>query len=173
MNQATKLVIFIVLAGAIIYGGVWYANNLSTQSEQAQVAAGNAAAQSADQQAAQQQQAQQQAMKELKITDLTVGTGAVAVAGDSVGVLYTGTLDDGTVFDASSKHGNTPFTFKLGAGMVIQGWDLGVAGMKVGGKRELVIPPDLGYGAQGYPPVIPGNATLHFTVQLLSVASSS
>jgi FKBP-type peptidyl-prolyl cis-trans isomerase len=164
MNKTISLIIFIVIAAALIFGGAWYANKLSEQSAQSQVAQGNAAEQAAQAQA----QQQQQLMQNLKITDLTVGTGTLAVAGDTVGVLYSGSLDDGTVFDASSKHGNVPFSFMLGAGRVIQGWDLGVAGMKVGGKRELVIPPELGYGASGMGP-IPPNATLHFTVELLSV----
>jgi FKBP-type peptidyl-prolyl cis-trans isomerase len=168
MNKTISLIIFIIIAAAIIFTGAWYANKISQDNEQAQVAQGNAAAQAAQQQAEQQQQT----MNNLKITDVTVGTGAEAKAGDTVSVLYTGSLDDGTVFDASSKHGNAPFSFVLGAGNVIQGWDLGVAGMKVGGKRELVIPPELGYGVQGMGS-IPPNATLHFTVELLKVGQSA
>jgi len=104
----------------------------------------------------------------LQYQDLVVGNGAEAVAGKSVTVHYTGTLQDGTKFDSSVDR-NQPFTFTLGAGQVIPGWDEGVAGMKVGGKRKLVIPPDLAYGAQGYPPVIPADATLTFEVELLEV----
>jgi FKBP-type peptidyl-prolyl cis-trans isomerase len=103
-----------------------------------------------------------------------VGTGAAAKDGDTVNVLYAGSLDDGTVFDSTSNRGNQPFSFTLGVGQVIQGWDLGVVGMKVGGKRELVIPSQLGYGAN--PPVgsnIPPNATLHFTVELLSIGNGT
>ena len=111
-------------------------------------------------------------MQNLKTTDDVVGAGAAVKDGDTVSVLYTGSLDDGTVFDASSKHGNQPFSFTVGAQQVIQGWDLGLIGMKVGGKRTLVIPSELGYGAAGSPGVIPPNATLHFTIQLLSVTSS-
>jgi len=111
-------------------------------------------------------------MDNLKITDVTVGAGAVAQNGDTVTVNYTGTFDDGTVFDSSLKPGRTPFSFVLGAGNVIQGWDLGVLGMKVGGKRDLVIPPGLAYGAAGRPG-IPPNATLHFTVELLGVSSTA
>ncbi len=105
-------------------------------------------------------------MDGLKITDITVGTGTVAENGDLVTVNYVGTLDNGTKFDSSYDH-NQPFSFTLGAGDVIQGWDLGVLGMRVGGKRELVIPSSLGYGPQGRGP-IPPNATLHFTIELLS-----
>lgn len=105
---------------------------------------------------------------DLKIEDDTVGTGVAAKNGDRVNVHYTGWLTDGTKFD-SSKDRNQPFAFTLGAGEVIPGWDQGVAGMKVGGKRTLTIPPELGYGAQGAGGVIPPNATLVFEVELLSV----
>src|SRR6058998_464254 len=88
------------------------------------------------------------AVTELKMEDTTVGTGAVAEAGKSVTVHYTGWLTNGTKFDSSKDHGQ-PFTFQLGAGNVIKGWDQGVAGMKVGGVRKLTIPPSLGYGANG------------------------
>lgn len=110
-------------------------------------------------------------MEQLGIKDDVVGTGAVAENGDVISVLYTGTLDDGTVFDASSLHGNQPFSFPLGAGKVIQGWDLGVVGMKVGGTRELTIPPAMAYGSRSIGS-IPPNSTLHFKVQLLSVSST-
>lgn len=102
------------------------------------------------------------------ITDLSAGTGATAIPGSIVTVNYVGKLEDGTVFDASARHGK-PFTFQLGVGSVIAGWDQGVAGMNVGGKRVLVIPPELGYGAQGAGGVIPPNATLTFEVELLDV----
>lgn len=104
----------------------------------------------------------------LKYQDLTVGNGALAETGSSVSVHYTGWLTDGTKFDSSVDRG-TPFSFRLGAGQVIRGWDEGVKGMRVGGKRKLTIPPDLGYGAQGASGVIPPNATLVFDVELLDV----
>ncbi|HEY6736220.1 MAG TPA: FKBP-type peptidyl-prolyl cis-trans isomerase [Candidatus Saccharimonadia bacterium] len=103
----------------------------------------------------------------LSSTDEVVGTGAEAKAGQTVTVNYVGTLTDGTKFDSSYDR-NQPFSFKLGAGEVIQGWDQGVAGMKVGGKRKLVIPPSLGYGAQANGK-IPANSTLVFEVELLDV----
>ena len=104
----------------------------------------------------------------LKIEDTKVGTGAEAKAGKPVTVHYVGTLTNGSKFD-SSRDRNEGFAFTLGAGQVIKGWDEGVAGMKVGGLRKLTIPPELGYGARGFPPVIPGNSTLIFEVELLQV----
>jgi len=104
----------------------------------------------------------------LVVTEELVGAGPEAKSGDKVRVHYTGWLTDGTKFDSSRDSGR-PFSFTLGAGEVIPGWDAGVAGMKVGGKRKLTIPPDLGYGAQGAGGVIPGNATLLFDVELLKV----
>ena len=104
---------------------------------------------------------------QVKIEDLVVGTGAEAKTGSTITVNYTGTLENGTVFDAS--YGKQPFVFPLGAGQVIPGWDKGLVGMKVGGQRLLTIPPELGYGAQGYRSTIPPNATLIFQVELLDV----
>ena len=105
----------------------------------------------------------------LGIKDEVVGTGAEAVAGKMVTVNYTGTLSDGKKFDSSYDHGQ-PFSFVLGAGQVIQGWDEGVAGMKIGGKRMLTIPPELGYGNQNVGGgLIPPNSTLIFEVELMDV----
>jgi len=108
---------------------------------------------------------------ELTTKDLVVGAGDQAVKGDTLTMHYTGWLYKngrrGKKFDSSA--GSEPFSFKLGAGEVIEGWDRGIEGMRVGGKRELIIPPQLGYGQQGAPPDIPPNAALNFEVELLSV----
>lgn len=104
----------------------------------------------------------------LTASDSVVGTGTEATAGKTVTVNYVGMLPDGTVFDASANHGQ-PFSFTLGAGQVIKGWDQGVAGMKVGGKRRLIVPADLAYGNQAVGGVIPANATLIFDIELLDV----
>jgi len=104
----------------------------------------------------------------LKYEDLKIGTGAEAKAGQAVSVHYTGWLTDGKKFDSSKDRGQ-PFQFALGAGQVIKGWDEGVQGMKIGGKRKLTIPSGLGYGARGAGNAIPPNATLIFEVELLGV----
>jgi peptidylprolyl isomerase len=106
---------------------------------------------------------------QLVVKNLKTGTGPAAKPGDQVSVQYVGVLyDNGSKFDSSYDHGQ-PFSFKLGGGQVIQGWDQGVAGMKAGGSRELIIPPSLAYGPQGQPPTIPPNATLAFVIDLVSI----
>ncbi len=111
--------------------------------------------------------------KELEIEDLTEGEGTEAQAGDTLTMQYVGvSYSNGKQFDASWDNGE-PFTFQLGAGSVIPGWDQGIAGMKVGGRRQLIIPPDLGYGAQGSPPAIGPNETLVFIVDLLDVEATT
>jgi FKBP-type peptidyl-prolyl cis-trans isomerase FkpA len=108
----------------------------------------------------------------LKYKDVNIGSGAEAQAGDLVSVHYSGYLTDGTKFDSSVDR-EQPFQFQLGAGNVIAGWDEGVAGMRVGGKRQLLIPPELGYGANGAGEAIPPNATLFFEVELLEITASN
>lgn len=157
MKKGILLAIYVVIAAALIGVGAWYAGMLTQSSAQQQT----------------QNNQNNNNMDGLVIKDDVVGTGTVAQVGDLVTVNYTGTLDDGTVFDSSLKPGRTPFSFTLGAGQVIKGWDEGVLGMKIGGTRELTIPPALGYGSQGAGTVIPPNATLHFVVTLLSVSTSS
>ena len=107
-------------------------------------------------------------MSELEIVDIKVGDGAEATTGKKVTVHYVGTLTDGKKFDSSRDRGKG-FSFELGRGQVIKGWDTGVAGMKIGGVRKLTIPPDMAYGDRGFPPVIPPGSTLVFEVELLGV----
>lgn len=103
----------------------------------------------------------------LQITDEKIGTGSAVKKGDTIEINYVGTLADGTKFDASADHGG-PFTTQIGVGQVIKGWDEGVIGMKIGGKRKLIIPPSLGYGSQAMGS-IPPNSTLIFEVQLVTI----
>lgn len=106
--------------------------------------------------------------EEVTIEEITEGTGDAVESGDTVVMHYRGTLEDGTQFDSSYDRGE-PFTTQIGVGQVIQGWDQGVPGMKVGGKRKLTIPSSLAYGESGVPPTIPPNATLIFEVELLEI----
>jgi FKBP-type peptidyl-prolyl cis-trans isomerase len=112
--------------------------------------------------------AQEASVADLQIEEMAEGNGLTAAAGHKVKVHYTGWLTDGKKFDSSVDRGQ-PFQFTLGRGQVIQGWDRGVVGMKIGGKRKLTIPGDLAYGARGYPGLIPPNATLVFEVELLGL----
>ena len=105
----------------------------------------------------------------LKYEDLKVGEGPEAKAGNTVGMRYTGTFLDGRIFDSNAGANGQPFMLKLGEHRVIKGWEEGIPGMKVGGKRKLTVPPELAYGAQGFPGAIPPNSTLIFEVELLSV----
>jgi len=152
----THIVIFAFLAALLLWGGVAYNNRLDKKTEQA-----------TQEEQERIQMERENIMKKFIREDVVVGNGAEAINGKMVTVHYAGTLEDGTKFDSSYDRGQ-PFEFTLGEGSVIQGWDLGLLGMKVGGKRLLTIPPELGYGASGYGP-IPPQATLTFTVELLGV----
>lgn len=112
-------------------------------------------------------------LKDLKTEDLVVGKGPEVAVGDTVAVIYAGKLENGTEFDSNTAKGASPFSFKVGASTVIKGWDEGLVGMKVGGKRKLSIPASKGYGAQGSPPRIGPNADLYFEIELLDVIKQS
>ena len=114
---------------------------------------------------------EQEVTEGLTYVEKTCGEGEPAAEGDAVTVHYTGTLEDGTEFDSSV--GGDPFTFTIGTGGVIAGWDQGVPGMKVGGVRELTIAPELGYGEAGFPPVIPPDATLIFEIEMVEIDPAS
>ena len=153
----TKMLIWILSVIVVFGSTVVKADEAVSTNKAAQTPATNAVPKKAEN------------VTELKKEDLKVGTGTVAAAGKNVSVHYTGWLTNGTKFDSSKDHGQ-PFTFQLGSGQVIKGWDQGVAGMKVGGVRKLTIPPSLGYGANGAGGgLIPPNATLVFEVELLGV----
>ncbi len=152
-----KGLIFIALAAALL----WYGRDYNTRMAERSV-------QETKQRAEEFAAWQSTAMENLKKEDVVVGTGAEAKSGDLLSVHYTGTLTDGTKFDSSVDRGQ-PFEFRVGTGQVIQGWDLGLVGMKVGGKRKLTIPPELAYGPAGAAPLIGPNATLMFDVELLAV----
>jgi FKBP-type peptidyl-prolyl cis-trans isomerase len=188
MKKGILLAVYVVVAAAIIGVGMWYADKLTQQSQSTatsqQFSAQSTAVATTTQQAQQTQVVTSTQNKKsittmdgLIIKDDTVGTGTVAAFGNTVTVNYTGKLDDGTVFDSSLNAGRTPFSFVIGSTIpgqaVIQGWNEGVQGMKVGGTRELTVPPALGYGSGGAGSTIPPNATLHFTITLLGVATTS
>lgn len=105
----------------------------------------------------------------LKYVDMVLGDGPSPQLGQTISVHYTGTLTNGKKFDSSFDHGGKPYTFKIGTGVVIKGWDEGLMTMRVGGKRKLIIPPALGYGVRGSPPDIPPNSTLLFDVELVEI----
>ena len=138
-----------------------------TEGTQGAQPTGPQGAQLPGQQAAQPTQAPQPLPTTLTVSDVAVGTGEAAKAGDTLTMNYVGALPNGTVFDASAKHGQ-PFTFTLGAGQVIPGWDQGLVGMKVGGKRRLIIPPSMAYGNRDLGS-IPPNSTLIFEVELVKI----
>lgn len=154
----TVVALFFIFPGATLFG-----NQAPAESQPIEFNNQTAAAESA------QPTMPTEPVKELMMKDDVVGTGATAEAGDTVTVHYIGTLTNGTVFDASRPRGEAGFTFNLGAGQVIKGWDQGVAGMKEGGKRTLVIPASLAYGPQAVGDVIPANSDLIFQVELLKV----
>jgi FKBP-type peptidyl-prolyl cis-trans isomerase FkpA len=167
MNQAinhSTVVLSVLLTSAAIVVGA----SGCTKKENADSGAGNSATATTTNSGATSNTSGPKgaSVTELKIEELKAGNGAEAKAGQTVSVHYTGWLTDGKKFDSSVDRGQ-PFKFQLGAGQVIQGWDKGVAGMKVGGKRKLTIPPQLGYGDHGAGGVIPPNATLIFEVELL------
>lgn len=136
----------------VVVGGIWF---FSSRQEPAAISSGNSDSTSYD-------------IQGMKIETLTQGSGPTAKAGDTVTVNYVGTLQDGTKFDSSVDRGQ-PFEFTLGLNSVIQGWELGVAGMNVGEKRRLTIPPELAYGSQGAGGIIPPNATLVFEIDMLGI----
>ncbi|MDP3880586.1 MAG: FKBP-type peptidyl-prolyl cis-trans isomerase [bacterium] len=165
------IIIFLVIAAAAIWAAAIYKPDLSALAPAEGSDQSGGEVEDPDQSVGgntNQTNNMQELENGLKIEDIKEGQGEEAVSGKQITVHYVGTLENGTKFDSSRDRG-TPFTFTLGAGQVIQGWDQGFAGMKIGGLRKLIIPSDLGYGDAGAPPAIPGGATLIFEVELLEV----
>lgn len=147
-KTSTKIVL-VIIAGLAVFGGIAFLNTDNNNSPQVMSA--------------------QTLENGLVIEDTKIGDGQEIKNGDTVVMNYTGYLEDGTVFDSSLDEGRTPFSFTVGSGMVIQGWEQGVPGMKVGGERKLTIPSDLAYGDNGIPGAIPGGATLIFDIQAVDI----
>lgn len=161
--MATKVLIVIAAVAiiALVIGAVLVMKGGASSSQASPSPSGNV-------KAAAKPDASASPADKLQVTDEVVGTGAEAKEGSTISAKYTGTLQDGTVFDSTDKHGGQPATFQLAKGQLIDGWVQGIPGMKVGGKRKLVIPPDLGYGSQGQSG-IPPNSTLIFEIELTDV----
>jgi len=155
-----EMFIFVLIAAGVLFGAYFYAPKIQSFFVSPSVAQPEVSVTNTPQ--------SQSNSEVLKKEDVIIGSGAEAKTGDAVAVNYTGTLLDGTKFDSSLDHGK-PFEFTLGAGQVIKGWDEGIVGMKVGGKRKLTIPPSLAYGNQSSGPIIKPNSTLVFEVNLIAI----
>ena len=155
-NERVAVAASIVVVVGALAGGSWYADAHNIHVRSGMISGANPSGMPSI------------STQQVHITDTVVGNGTEAKEGDTVLVHYTGTLQGGVVFDSSITRGE-PYEFTLGAREVIQGWDIGIAGMREGGKRRLVIPPELAYGEEGAPDAIPPNATLTFDVELLEV----
>lgn len=159
VHQIIIAVVAVIVVGLVVYAGTPHPVDLRNDADSAQLS---------NKEDSRTPTMDTASTGELGIQTITEGTGAAITNGQTAIVHYTGKLTDGTVFDSSIPRGE-PFPFLLGAGQVIKGWDVGVLGMKVGEKRTLTIPSDMGYGASGFPGVIPPNATLIFDVELIGI----